>query len=173
MTGAGLRLPEAADAPRGVALAGDATQMTRVVGDAEADIFNGIHLRTLSGEERYAPADRIGDSLKAGSSSPPASSSSKRHLPIKGRRASLEPVRGLPAGRPEGHSARATVGWLLPGTGWRVLLVGAGRGEQTSRPDLVTRPPSAQRNPHRQGSHVPQFRTSYECVVPDTPSRRA
>src|SRR5688572_21487498 len=36
-------------------------KVTRVVGDADADIFNGIHLRTSSGEERYAPADRIGD----------------------------------------------------------------------------------------------------------------
>jgi hypothetical protein len=36
-------------------------QVTGIVGDADADIFNGIHLRTSSGAERYVPADRVDD----------------------------------------------------------------------------------------------------------------
>jgi hypothetical protein len=36
-------------------------EVTRVVGDPDADIFDGLRFETRGGGERYVPADRVGE----------------------------------------------------------------------------------------------------------------
>ena len=36
-------------------------EVTEVVGDQDADIFDGLRFETESGEERYAPAELVGE----------------------------------------------------------------------------------------------------------------
>jgi hypothetical protein len=36
-------------------------EVTAVVGDPDADIFDGLRLETADGYERYAPGERVGD----------------------------------------------------------------------------------------------------------------
>ena len=36
-------------------------EVTRVVGDADADIFDGLQFETPDGDERYVPAELVGE----------------------------------------------------------------------------------------------------------------
>lgn len=36
-------------------------EVTEVVGDTDADILDGIRFETVDGEERFAPAEQVGD----------------------------------------------------------------------------------------------------------------
>jgi hypothetical protein len=36
-------------------------EVTEVIGDQDADIFDGLRFETEAGEERYAPAERVGE----------------------------------------------------------------------------------------------------------------
>jgi hypothetical protein len=36
-------------------------EVTAVVGDQDADIFDGLRIETADGEERYVPADQVGE----------------------------------------------------------------------------------------------------------------
>jgi hypothetical protein len=36
-------------------------EVVEVVGDQDADIFDGLRIETGDGEQRFAPADRVGD----------------------------------------------------------------------------------------------------------------